>query len=453
MEDSGVVLEAQRKAHPELGETLEKIEKYVTNKLYHQLTQTLLEYLSSPTFAGASAAPELKDFFESFIKDFENKFDKVRWVQILSIVTKPQTPAVALEILAPFEASMAESRDAKYLWQTLKGEKLTYAGETDAAKELLDNLGAEIEAAYEVQALIQSHYHKTMALLYKTLARPQEFYKSSILYLAFTPLEAIPVEERPRIAFETVVSALVAEEEFNFGELTQQEIIPSLDGSQYAWVRELLQAFSDGKFETFDAAIAKNKAQMEATPELKSAGDTLRRKMCALSLMELAFRKPKKQRRLNFAEIAQHCRVGASEALFVLSHAEEGLEVRLLAEPLYLADAARGGQKPDVLHPWPIRDVAEEQRKREAGASAGVILRDGLEFLVEASPSVLPPEVEVGVFIGFFSASHTSNEAKVEDWMLSGGTPPEHNPLRLWTMFSYQYPGGVIQPDEYARQH
>ena len=78
-----------------------------------------------------------------------------------------------------------------------------------------------------------------------------------------------------------------------------------------------------------------------------------RRKMCALSLMELAFRKclwdfqmadlhtdqicirflvckfgwdilfkqkptgsrkPKKQRRLNFAEIAQHCRVGASEA-------------------------------------------------------------------------------------------------------------------------------------------
>ena len=35
--------------------------------------------------------------------------------------------------------------------------------------------------------------------------------------------------------------------------------------------------------------------------------------MCALSLMELAFRKPKKQRRLNFGEIAQHCRVGASE--------------------------------------------------------------------------------------------------------------------------------------------
>ena len=44
----------------------------------------------------------------------------------------------------------------------------------------------------------------------------------------------ISAQERPRIAFETVVSALVAEEEFNFGELTQQEIIPSLEGDGVA---------------------------------------------------------------------------------------------------------------------------------------------------------------------------------------------------------------------------
>ena len=68
----------------------------------------------------------------------------------------------------------------------------------------------------------------------------------------------------------------MAEEEFNFGELTQQEIIPSLEGSPFAWIRELLQAFSEGKFDSFDSALAKNKAQMDATPELKSAGDTLR---------------------------------------------------------------------------------------------------------------------------------------------------------------------------------
>ena len=95
-------------------------------------------------------------------------------VQILSIIAKPQTPAVALDLIAPFEEAMSGSRDAKFLWQTLKGEKLTLSGDTEAAKELLDNLGSEIEAAYEVQALIQSHFHKTKALLWKTLRRPQE---------------------------------------------------------------------------------------------------------------------------------------------------------------------------------------------------------------------------------------------------------------------------------------
>eukprot|EP00913_Durusdinium_trenchii_P025316 g23766.t1 len=77
----------------------------------------------------------------------------------------------------------------------------------------------------------------------------------------------------------------------------------------------------------------------------------------------------------------------------------------------------------------PIRDLPAES-PREAGASAGaplrgLQLRDGagrLEFLVEASPSALPEATQVGLFIGLFSASHTNSEAKVEEWMVAGGT-------------------------------
>merc|ERR1712070_500628 len=60
----------------------------------------------------------------------------------------------------------------------------------------------------------------------------------------------------------------------------------------------------------FDDAMSKHAAQIAATPELKAAMDpVLRPKMAALALMELAFRKPKKQRRLTFEEVAQHCRM------------------------------------------------------------------------------------------------------------------------------------------------
>eukprot|EP00434_Breviolum_minutum_P023058 symbB.v1.2.020343.t1/scaffold1698.1/size105523/8 len=86
----------------------------------------------------------------------------------------------------------------------------------------------------------------------------------------------------------------------------------------------------------------------------------------------------------------------------------------------------------------------------QAGEATTVALRDGLEFFIEASASTLPEATEVGVFVGLFSAANTGTEARVEEWMVAGGTPPRHNPLRLWTMFSHQYSefGGAVQPDE-----
>merc|ERR1719221_378775 len=212
------VLEAQRKAHPELAEKIDKIQQHANGKLYHQLTNALLDYLAAPALTAESAAAELLEFFNSFIRPFESKFDKVRFVQILAIVSKPQAPDKALDLVNPFETSFAGHRDSTFLWKILKAEKLINSGQTDAAKELLDSLGKDIDSAYEVDALIQSELHKTNAKLWKSLGRWPEFYKSSILYLAFTPLAKIPAEERPRLAFEVGVASLVAEEEFNFGE-------------------------------------------------------------------------------------------------------------------------------------------------------------------------------------------------------------------------------------------
>lgn len=313
------ILAAQKKAHPELGDLLDKIHTNANAKLYHQLTQTLLEYLESPPFEAPSAATELLELFNGFIKPFENRFDKLRWVQILGIVCKGQSPSAALEIIAPFEASVSSSRDSKYMMQCLKASKLVLASRFDEAKELLSSLGQEIDAAYEVEAVIQSSFHHTYALFWEHLRRPHEYYKSSILYLAFTPLSLIPAQDRAKLAFNIGVAALVAEEEFNFGELLQQELLVSIDGSPYAWLKDLLYAFGEGKFELFDNALATHRAQFNGVQLLKDNENTiLRPKMCALSLMELAFRKPKKQRRLTFEEIALHCRVGPKEVEYLV---------------------------------------------------------------------------------------------------------------------------------------
>jgi 26S proteasome regulatory subunit N9 len=310
--EASPVLEAQRKARPELGEAIDRLQQYANANLYHQLTKELLQYLGSPHFApsNAGAADELKAFFDGFILPYEKKVDKVMWVRFLAIVCKPQQAQAALDLIAPFEASIEGDRDATYLWKSLKAEKLTLAGKVDKAKELLEGLGNEIENAYEVHATIRASYHKTNALMWKHLGRMQDFFQQSILYLTYTPLKDIPKEEQPQLAFEVSVAALAAEEEFEFGELLTQDVLTSIDGTPQAWVKDFVKAFGEGKFDMFDEALAKHAAQIAATPELKGAMDTvLRPKMAALALVELAFRKPKKQRRLTFEEVAQHCRL------------------------------------------------------------------------------------------------------------------------------------------------
>jgi len=315
-------LEAQRKAHPELSAQLDNIQKYGSEKLYHQLTLALLEYLGSPCFEQQSAAAELLAFFNGYVKSFGEKLNMIHVLRILSIVCKKQAADVALELIAPFEASAGGDRDTKFLWQILKSEKLILAGKFDEAKDDLENLDKAITDAYEVDALIQSQFHKVYALLWKTLGRPQEFYKSSLLYLAFTPVSAICAEERPRLAFEIGVAAMVAEEEFILGDLLQQELLTSLDGSEFAWIKDFLMALGEGKFDMYDAAMAKHKAQLEATPELKDKEATvLRPKMAALALIEFVFRKGKSDRRIPFAQIAEHCRVAPKEVEHLLMKA------------------------------------------------------------------------------------------------------------------------------------
>ena len=48
---------------------------------------------------------------------------------------------------------------------------------------------------------------------------PSEFYRNSLLYLVYTPLEQIPVADQVSLAFDMGLAALVATDIHNFGEL------------------------------------------------------------------------------------------------------------------------------------------------------------------------------------------------------------------------------------------
>lgn len=80
-------------------------------------------------------------------------------------------------------------------------------------------------------------------------------------YLRYTPVSEVRDVTVESLATNLGVASLVAEGEYNFGqllgmELFQQPAVKSL------WIYDLLYAFQEGKFELYDAAVSKHKAQV-----------------------------------------------------------------------------------------------------------------------------------------------------------------------------------------------
>jgi 26S proteasome regulatory subunit N9 len=317
------LLSDHKEKYPQYGEEIDTIVKYNTNKLYHQLTLVLLGYIRHPEF---DSGDDLVSFFNGFLKHLQDRVKPINWVLMLSIVAKQMPAQDALTFIEP--EAFPNQKDANNLWKVLKAEKLVSVGEQAQAKKILEPLGKQIDAAYEVNPLVASAFHKAYAQLYKATGEVDLFYRSSMDYLAYTPLEQIPEGDKTRLAFDISVSALLAKKEFNFGELLLQDIVKTLRTTQFSWVVDILQAFSDGNLSLFDQSMQKHQAEIAAS---ELSVEVLAAKIRQLALMELAFKKlevpnqgfqnPANRMPLDFDEISQHCRVPQEEVEFLAMRA------------------------------------------------------------------------------------------------------------------------------------
>lgn len=98
-----------------------------------------------------------------------------------------------------------------------------------AAKEKLEACKAVLVDFAELDSSVNSAYYRVSALLQKTVGEAGEFYTCSLLYLAYTPLDTLTLEERQALAFDLGLAALVAEKLYQFGELLLHPILKCLE--------------------------------------------------------------------------------------------------------------------------------------------------------------------------------------------------------------------------------
>eukprot|EP01066_Platyproteum_vivax_P011710 Platyproteum_vivax@DN5312_c0_g1_i2.p1 len=321
-------LPIEKSTYPDLGEKLDAIKEQLQKKCYHQLTDLLFDYIADPRFDDNRI---LTKFHKQFVEPTcVKKINPLRYLLIFERCYQKADPAHARAELAINAEWVHTHRDAQLYYQCLMAQKYLTEDNLEDSLKVLEETESLLESHLGVDTLVKSAYHRAMAEICKKKGQTFKFYTHLVSYMNYTPLDKIRPSERGPLAFEIAVAAMVCPTTFNFGELLQNPLFSvCLKESEFAWIYDFLEALNEGQFQLMDAARKKHAKKFEAVPELVAADKTsLRDKITLLVLMEVAFEKPKKLRRMDLQEIAEACRVPVNEVEMLVMRAMNANLVR-----------------------------------------------------------------------------------------------------------------------------
>jgi len=296
-------------------------------RLWHQLTLKLVHFVKLPQF---DRGKELLEIYDRFIRDFEAKINQMELVKIaLSIRRQISDPTEAVNWLQKISEkinSNVEKEAFCYILGEIAWLKLNL-DQIEETRTLTEKIQSILDTITGAESVVYSTYYHNLSLMYKKKVSPTEFYRNSLLYLVYTPLEQIPVIEQASLAFDMGLAALVSTDIHNFGELLAHPILNSLLGTKNAWLREFLFAFNRGDLDKFDQLLNVHRREIEEQPALKNNQSLLREKISILALMELVFNKPAEGRTLPFKVIANATKLKDDEVELLVM---KGLSLKLI---------------------------------------------------------------------------------------------------------------------------
>jgi len=294
----------QKSAQGDEAEYWSKLELHAKNKLWHQMTMVLLDIIQNNRFKNTSNL----DLYQNFVAEFEIKMNKLSLMEvIIKAVDDIKEPAQAHEFLDKFNPKVSDCSMSKILLKIVKGA-IHLKNDRKQAKEIIEEVEKELDGLGIVKA-VHSRFYELSSEYYKVEGNHGAYYRNSLKYLGVVDLAKMDKETQQAKAFSLGISALLASDVYNMGELLQHEILSSLKGSSSEWLINLLGAFNCGDIETFKST----QAAWNAQPDLKNHAKQLTEKMCLMCLMEMTFVRPAHDRAISFDEIAQKTSLNKSD--------------------------------------------------------------------------------------------------------------------------------------------
>ncbi|KAJ5814684.1 hypothetical protein N7474_006461 [Penicillium riverlandense] len=299
--------EQQQQGTPETQSYFLTFEDFWERKLWHQLTDALVEFFRLP-----ESAPQRLAIFKTFVLSFADRINQLKFVALgLMAATECADDQERLAFLTSLadRVDKAETQDAHvYALADVANVKLRLK-DLDGAQKDLASCQRVLDTFDSVETVVHASFYKVNSDYHHAKQEFASFYKNALLYLACINLEELPESERVSRAYNLSVAALVSDSIYNFGELLLHPILDSLTETPHNWLRDLLFAFNRGDLTAYDVLagnISKNKL-------LEEHRVFLYQKISLSALTEMVFRRPPHDRSLAFGVIASETKVQPDE--------------------------------------------------------------------------------------------------------------------------------------------
>ncbi|KAI1491739.1 hypothetical protein F5X96DRAFT_630239 [Biscogniauxia mediterranea] len=290
----------------ELQPLIIQFENFWERKLWHQLTDALIEFFADPR-----SEPQRLQFYKVFILKFADKINQLKLVDLgLKAATQCRDDQERLTFLTDLAKKVdnENSQDA-FVYATVAVARVELnLKDVEASRKDLDKAEKILDSFDSVETKVHAAFYQVNADYYQAKADFASYYRNALLYLACIDLSSLSPEERRARAYDLGIAALVSDSIYNFGELLQHPILAALTG-EAAWLRELLLAFNRGDLAAYDVLSG----HINSNPLLTEHKEEIRQKIYLAALTESVFRRPPHQRAMSFSTISADTKVRPDE--------------------------------------------------------------------------------------------------------------------------------------------
>ncbi|KAJ8542142.1 hypothetical protein K7X08_017008 [Anisodus acutangulus] len=290
-------------------------------KLWHQLTLKLEQFVVLPVFQAGDALIQL---YHNFITDFETKINLLKLAHFAVIVSRqyPEKEA-AIGFLEGVTEKLHNTKETRieepilYIKMQISLFKLEQ-GDPKECQKLLDEGKTTLDSMTDIDPSVYASYFWVSSQYHKARQEFAEFYKSALLYLAYTAVESLSESFKLDLAFDLSLSALLGDKIYNFGELLAHPIIKSLIGTKVEWLYYILEAFNTGDLVHYKKLCNAHQAALTAQPALVQNEKKLLEKINILCLMEIIFSRPADDRTIPLSVIAERTKLSVEDVEYLL---------------------------------------------------------------------------------------------------------------------------------------